>query len=303
MIRIRVPASSANMGAGFDTLGIALNLYSVLEVSETESGLKIITNTSGGTVHNDESNLVYRAMKRVFEEVGYRPSGIYINQNSQIPMTRGLGSSSACIIGGMLGANVISGRKLSYNEVLGLATEMEGHPDNVGPALYGGLCISARTGGAVAVKSTKLQNNLKFAVMIPDFFVATRKSRGALPEFVSMSDAAANISSALMFYYSLTSGDFSQLRYGVRDKLHQPYRKRYVDGFDDIVNKTYEAGSLATYLSGSGPTVMAIIDGDGAEFATEMEKYFRDNSHKWKCTVLECDNVGAVVSEHTNKVN
>ena len=298
MIRIRVPASSANMGAGFDTLGIALNLYSVLEVSETESGLEIITHTNGGIAHNDESNLVYRAMKRVFDEVEYTPSGLYIKQESKIPMTRGLGSSSACIVGGMLGANVISGRRLSYNDILNLASDMEGHPDNVGPALYGGLCISANVGKRTVVKSTKLCNNLKFAVMIPDFFVATRKSRGALPDFVAMRDAAANISSALMLYHSLVSGDFSELRYGVRDMLHQPYRKRYVDGFDDIVKKTYESGALATYLSGSGPTIMSIIDGDNTEFANSMGKFFRDNSHKWKCTILECDNVGSVVSVH-----
>ena len=298
MIRIRVPASSANMGAGFDTLGIALNLYSVLEVSETESGLEIITRTNGGIAHNDETNLVYRAMKRVFDEVDYKPSGLYIKQESKIPMTRGLGSSSACIVGGMLGANVISGRKMSYNDILNLASDMEGHPDNVGPALYGGLCISANVGKRTVVKSTKICNNLKFAVMIPDFFVATRKSRGALPDFVAMRDATANISSSLMLYYSLVSGDFSELRYGVRDMLHQPYRKRYVDGFDDIVKKTYESGALATYLSGSGPTIMSIIDGDNTDFASSMEKFFRDNSHKWKCTILECDNVGSVVSVH-----
>ena len=134
--------------------------------------------------------------------------------------------------------------------------------------------------------------------MIPDFFVATRKSRGALPDFVAMRDATANISSALMLYHSLVSGDFSELRYGVRDMLHQPYRKRYVDGFDDIVKKTYESGALATYLSGSGPTIMSITDGDNTDFAADMEKFFRDNSHKWKCTILECDNVGSVVSVH-----
>ena len=298
MIRIRVPASSANMGAGFDTLGIALNLYSVLNVSETDGGLEIITHTNGGMVHNNESNLIYRAMKRVFDEVGYKPDGLFIKQESKIPMTRGLGSSSACIVGGMLGANVISGRELSYNDILNLATDMEGHPDNVGPALYGGLCISAKVGRNTVVKSTKLCNNLKFAVMIPDFFVATRKSRGALPEFVALKDASANISSALMLYYSLVSGDFSELRYGVRDRLHQPYRKRYVDGFDDIVKKTYDTGSLATYLSGSGPTIMSIIDGENTDFKQTMEKFFRDNSHKWKCIILECDNVGSVVSIH-----
>ena len=121
MIRVRVPASSANMGAGFDTLGVALNLYSVLEVRERKSGLEIVTLANGGTVHNDKSNLVYRAMERVFEKTGYYPEGLYIKQDSKIPMTRGLGSSSACIVGGMLAANVLSGRQLSYNEILHLA--------------------------------------------------------------------------------------------------------------------------------------------------------------------------------------
>lgn len=297
MIKVRVPATSANMGAGFDTLGVALNLYSVLEVSETESGLEIITFTNGGTVHNDKTNLVYRSMDRVFGEVGYLPKGIRIKQDSKIPMTRGLGSSSACIVGGMLAANALSGRKLSYSDILQLATEMEGHPDNVGPAMYGGLCISADVGGKVVSKSTKLLNKLKFAVMIPDFFVATKKSRGVLPQSVSISDAAANISSALMFYKSIVDGDFDMLRYGVSDRLHQPYRKQYVDGIDEIFDKTYAYGSLATYISGSGPTIMSILNGDADKFKTDMERFFCEAMHKWRCIILECDNVGSVVWE------
>lgn len=296
MIRVRVPASSANMGAGFDTLGIALNLYSVLEVEETDSGLEIITRTHGGVVHNDKTNLVYRAMDEVFNAVGYVPKGIKINQDSKIPMTRGLGSSSACIIGGMLAANVISGRQLKYKEILNLATKMEGHPDNVAPALYGGLCVSADIDGKTVVNSTKLLHNIKFAVMIPDFFVATRKSRGVLPDTVDFGDAAGNISSALMFYSSLVKGDFKSLRYGVGDKLHQPYRKHYIDGFDEIFDMTYQCGSYATYLSGSGPTIMSIIDGDDYSFRGRMEQFFSDNAHKWRCMILECDNVGSVVS-------
>ena len=251
MIRVRVPASSANMGAGFDSLGVALNLYSNLEIEETEGGLQIISSTMGGTVHNDKKNLVYRAMERVFDEVNYVPKGIRIKQESKIPMTRGLGSSSSCIIGGMLAANVMSGRRLSYPEILNLAADMEGHPDNVGPALYGGLCISASIDGRTVVKSTKLCYDLKFAVMIPDFYVATKKSREALPQTVRLKDAADNISSALMFYNSVISGDFENLRYGVNDKIHQPYRKRYIEGYDEIFDKTYELGSCATYLSGS----------------------------------------------------
>lgn len=296
MIRVRVPASSANMGAGFDSLGVALNLYSNLEIEETEGGLQIISSTMGGTVHNDMKNLVYRAMERVFDEVNYVPKGIRIKQESKIPMTRGLGSSSSCIIGGMLAANVMSGRRLSYPEILNLAADMEGHPDNVGPALYGGLCISASIDGRTVVKSTKLCYDLKFAVMIPDFYVATKKSREALPQTVRLKDAADNISSALMFYNSVISGDFENLRYGVNDKIHQPYRKRYIEGYDEIFDKTYELGSCATYLSGSGPTIISILNGESNGFKSKMEQFFSEKSHKWRCLILECDNVGSVVS-------
>lgn len=297
MIRVRVPATSANMGAGFDTLGIALNLYSHLETAERESGLEIVTINNTGTAFNDKRNLIYRAMSQVFDTVGYSPRGLYIKQDSKIPMTRGLGSSSACIIGGMLAANVMSGRKLSYHEILKLATDMEGHPDNVGPALYGGFCVSAKEAGDVFVKGAKLAPGLKFAVMIPDFFVATRKSRGALPENIPLRDAAQNISSALLFRDALISGDFDLLRYGVEDRLHQPYRKNYIDGFDEIFNETYKLGSKATYLSGSGPTIISILTGDGEDFKNKMSSFFSGSLYSWKCLLLECDNVGSVVSE------
>ncbi len=297
MIRVRVPATSANMGSGFDTLGVALNLYSKLEIEETSGGLEIITLNNSGNVQNDKTNLVYRAMDHIFREVGYSPKGLKIKQDSAIPMTRGLGSSSACIVGGMLAANALSGRKLSYSEIMDLAVEMEGHPDNAAPALYGGFCVSARDCGKVYVKSIKLKNDLKFAVMIPDFFVATRKSRGVLPETVSLKDAAFNISRASMLQAALTSGDYDLLRIGAEDRLHQPYRKSYIDGFDHIFEHTYKIGAKATYLSGSGPTIMSILTGSGEAFKSDMESFFSENSHKWKCMLLECDNVGSVLSE------
>ncbi|MGN0161958.1 MAG: hypothetical protein ACI4EA_00055, partial [Candidatus Ornithomonoglobus sp.] len=151
------------------------------------------------------------------------------------------------------------------------------------------------------VKSEKLENNLRFAVMIPDFYVATKKSRGALPELVHLRDAADNISSALILHEALVTGDYDLLRFGVRDKLHQPYRKGYIGGFDEIFDKTYDCGSKATYLSGSGPTIMSILTGDGIEFRQRMESFFRENSHSWKCMLLEVDNVGAVVSARQYK--
>ncbi len=297
MIKVRVPATSANMGAGFDTLGVALNLYSRMEFEEIPEGLLIYSANASEHAPRDENNLIYRAMKSVFDETGYEPTGVKIVQNSRIPMTRGLGSSSACIVGGMLAANVMSGRKLSYKEIMHLAAKMEGHPDNAGPALYGGFCVSMTEETETIVKSAKLPPTIKFAVMIPDYFVATRKSRGALPEEIPIRDAAFNISRALMFRDCLISGDMKTLRYAVEDRMHQRYRKEYIDGMDEIFEKTYELGSCATYLSGSGPTIVSVLDKDYMEFNSGMRGFFEKNSHQWTCMILSVDNVGAALCE------
>lgn len=297
MIKLRVPASSANMGAGFDTLGVALGLYNRMTIEEIPEGLEIVNKNTQSYIPRDTNNLIYRAMMYLFENVGYKPKGCRITQNSQIPMTRGLGSSSACIVGGMLAANIISGRTLNYNKIIHLASKMEGHPDNVGPALYGGFCVSLTDGGTTIIKSTKINSDIKFAVIIPDYFIATKKSRGVLPSKVDFRDAVYNISHASMLQAALISGDMDALKIAVRDKMHQQYRKSYIDGMEEIFEKTYELGSCATYLSGSGPTILSVLNGDYDGFGCGMREYFNANSLGWKCMILPIDNVGAVVSE------
>lgn len=297
MIKLRVPATSANMGAGFDTLGIAVGLYNRITVEEIPKGLEIINYDKQSFVPGDSNNLIYRAMNEIFNYVNYTPKGYRITQSSNIPMTRGLGSSSACIIGGMLAANIISGRQLTYQEIIHLAAKMEGHPDNVGPALFGGFCVSLTEGDRTIIKSTKLKSHIKFAVIIPDFFVATKKSRGVLPSQVDFKDAVFNVGHASMFQAAMITGDMEALRIGVKDVLHQQYRKSYVENMDEIFEKTYSLGSNATYLSGSGPTILSILDHDYEKFAAGMQKYFEENMLKWKCMILSIDNVGAVVSE------
>ncbi|MCH5209943.1 MAG: homoserine kinase [Oscillospiraceae bacterium] len=296
MIKIRVPASSANMGAGFDTLGVALGLYNRIEIEEIPEGLEVINKNAHGFIPKDKNNLIYRSMLYLFEHVGYKAKGYRIGQNSSIPMTRGLGSSSACIVGGMLAANIISDRQLSYEEIIHLAAKMEGHPDNVGPAMYGGFCVSLTDEDKTIIKSTKLKNNIRFAALIPDYFMATRKSRGVLPPKVDFQDAVYNISHASMFQAAMLTGDMKALRIGAKDMLHQQYREVYVEGMEDIFEKTYSLGSHATYLSGSGPTIMSVLSGEYSAFRNSMQKYFIENSLKWRCMILPVDNVGAVVS-------
>lgn len=284
------------MGAGFDTLGVAVGLYNRMEIEEIPSGLHVINRNTQSYIPRDTNNLIYRAMLCLFEHVGYEPKGYRIAQNSNIPMTRGLGSSSACIVGGMLAANIISGRTLSYNEIIHLAATMEGHPDNVGPALFGGFCVSLTDGGTTIIKSTKIESHIKFAVTVPDFFVATKKSRGVLPSQVDFKDAVYNIGHASMMQAAMLTGDMKALETATRDKMHQQYRKSYIDGMEQIFEKTYSLGSHATYLSGSGPTVMSILDSGYDEFKAGMTRYFEENNLKWKCMILPIDNVGSVVS-------
>lgn len=296
MIYVRVPATSANMGAGFDSLGIAMGLYNTLRISEIDSGI-VVYNNSKDYIPIGEKNLVYRAICRVFDEVGYVKKGIRIIQNSDIPVTRGLGSSSACIVGGMLAANVISGRKLSYPEILNLAAQLEGHPDNVTPALFGGFCTAAMDNGKTVYSSNKLSPKLKLAIMVPDFFVSTRASRSGLPENVTLKDTSYNISRATLLTSLLINGKYDDLKYAVEDKIHQNYRKNNIPHFDDIVEKSYAYGSKATYLSGSGPTMVSLLADNYAEFERNMAGFLGTFQGKWSVKVLSIDNVGAILKE------
>lgn len=296
MVYVRVPATSANMGSGFDSLGIALGIYNTLRISEIESGI-VVYNNSKEYIPIGEKNLVYRAIMRVFDEVGYEKKGIKIIQNSEIPVTRGLGSSSACIIGGMLAANVFSGRKLSYKEILNLATEFEGHPDNVTPALFGGFCVAATENGNTVYTSNKLDPKLKAAIMVPDFFLSTRASRGALPEMVPLKDASYNISRASLLTTALINGKYDDLKYAVGDRLHQDVRKENVPHFDEIMKKSYELGAKATYLSGSGPTMVSLISEDYEDFEKNMAEFLGTLDSKFNIKICSIDNVGAILKE------
>lgn len=295
MIKVRVPATSANMGAGFDSLGIALSLYNTIYVEETARGLVIENKRVGEYVPTGEKNLIYRAIKKVFDKTQYSGRGLRIIQDSEIPMTRGMGSSSACIIGGMLAANVLSGRKLSYSEILDLAAEMEGHPDNVVPALYGGFCTSVMTEGHTLFKSVKLEKPVAFEAMVPDFFVSTRKSRVSLPDMVTHKDAAYNAGHAALFSVAMATGDFEKLRVAVKDKLHQPYRAAYIDNMNETFEEAYKNGAYAVWLSGSGPTIIAMCDSQNESFGDSMKCYFDRIGHKTNCHRLTIDNVGAIV--------
>lgn len=297
MVEVRVPASSANMGPGFDCFGIALSMYNTIRVEETDAGLKIIRSGGDDYVPQDKSNLIYRAVIRAFDEVGYSPKGLKISQKSEIPMTRGLGSSSSCIVGGLIAGNIISGRQLDATRIFELACKLEGHPDNAAPALYGGFCISCIDEGRIFRKTVRPAGNIKFVAMIPDYFVPTKKSRSHLPKAVTTEDASFNVSHAAMLALAFATGDFNNLDIFVHDRLHQPYREAMIDHMEEIFEKSAELGALASYLSGSGPTVIAVLRAEDMSFAENMRRYFKEKNIDRRCVELAIDNVGAIAVE------
>lgn len=297
MVEVRVPASSANVGPGYDSFGIALTLYNSIRVSETDKGLYIKNINAPEYIPINSNNLVYRAVIRAFDEVGYSPRGLKISQKSQIPMTRGLGSSSACIVGGLVAGNILSGRQLTSQRIFELANELEGHPDNVAPALFGGFCVSCIDDGKLLRQTIRLKNDIKFVAMVPKYYVGTRKSRNLIPEKIKTVDASFNLSHAASLALSFATGDYKNLSVYCKDKIHQQYRKTVVDDLDDIIEKSVECGALAAYLSGSGPTVIAIINGDDNHFIQKITDYFSKSDIKRDCILLSCDNTGAVAVE------
>ena len=297
-VKVRVPGSSANMGPGFDSLGLALTLYNYIEAEETDGGLEIIIEDAETKEYlpTDEKNLVYKAMKYLFEKAGYNPKGLKLTLTSEVPVTRGLGSSSACIVGGLVAANELSGKKFSAREIMSMATKLEGHSDNVCAAYLGGFTVSVFDKDEVFYYSHKINGDLKCVVLIPDYAVTTQKARNTLPGYYPKRDVAFNISHASLLVASIVSGNYENLLCAIDDRVHEPYRKIFIDGYQKLYNKLKSYGALGTFISGSGPTLASIIEADDAEFFYEDIKEYTDKAFPtWRILLLDIDNEGAKV--------
>lgn len=296
MIRIQVPATSANLGSGFDSLGIALTLYN--QVWMEESDAIDISCKDGVAVPTDENNLIFWAARRLYELCGRKLPGMKIIQLNNIPMARGLGSSSACIVAGIMGANRILGTPLGRQDLINLAAEIEGHPDNTTPAIEGGLAASAIEAGRVYSVSVPVSEKIRFALFIPPFELKTEMARSVLPQQYSRADAVYNLSRSALMAASLFSGRLENLRVAVQDKIHQPYRSGLIDHLDDVFRLSYELGSLGTYISGAGPTIIAMVPADQAEnFSQLAVSHLRKKEiDGWQVKVLTTDPQGAQIS-------
>lgn len=294
MIRIRIPATSANLGAGFDCLGLAVNLYNTVDMAESDR--LEIASTDGTWVPTTRQNMIYSSAERLYEICGRKLEGLRILQQNPIPMTRGLGSSSACIVGGLVGANVLLGSPCSKADLVNIASDLEGHPDNTTPALLGGIVTAVLEGEQVYWVKQEVATSLRLVAIIPDFKLSTEEARKALPQTVSHMDARYNLSRAALFSASLLQGKYENLRIAVGDRLHQPYRMKLIAHADEVFRKAYELNAYAVYISGAGPTMMAIVDGADAAFAPRLREYLGGLAlDGWEIKELSIDNVGAIV--------
>lgn len=297
MITVHIPATSANVGAGFDTLGLALSLGNSVVMEEAD-GCHIAA-IDGQDVPTGPENMVYKAAKLLYDECGAPFSGLTIRQNSPIPMARGLGSSSACIVGGLIGANALLKNPCTRDELLTIAAGMEGHPDNVAPALLGGLVASCIQDGKVYSVKKEISPMLAFAAFIPDFKLFTEEARAVLPEQVPHKDAVYNLSRAALCQAALCEGRLDLLPVVTGDRLHQPYRLPLVPGGEDIFELALDAGARAVWISGAGPAILAVVEERderfwaAAEEALVAAKYNGTPAGRFSLLRLRPDNLGA----------
>ena len=300
-----MPATSANLGPGFDALGLALDLWNTLDLSPGDADALVATGEGQTELAGCQTTIAHDGAHRVLRALGCDVLGVHLQMHNEIPLARGLGSSSAAIVGGMLAANAWAqaahGKSLSPRQLLQMATQIEGHPDNVAPALMGGLVAAAceQTGETLDVAAVRvpIKNWPQFAVWIPDAELSTHKARGVLPANVSRADAIYNLSRAALLVAALTTGDFDALREALKDRLHQAQRAPLVPGFDAIVDAATGAGALGATLSGAGPTILAWIapDADAENVRAQMEASAGSSHVAGRALLLSASESGATV--------
>ena len=301
-VRVRVPGTSANCGPGFDCLGLACTVYNDLELRLTrEPGLSITMTGEGATnIPCDNRNIVWRSAQYLLEKAGkdkeYR--GAVIHMKNRVPLSRGLGSSATAIVAGLTAANALIGNPFNRREILQFATDIEGHPDNVAPAIFGGFTVNAVTNGRVDCFSFLPRFRMKFVVAVPNFPLSTRMARKVLPTEVPMKDAIFNIGRASMLVAALTRGNERYLRLGLDDALHQPYRAELIPGMYDVFKAARRAGAAGATLSGAGPCLIAyVLEHRHAEEAVgkAMLEAFRKHDVDARILTLDLDTHGAQI--------
>ena len=292
----RIPASTTNLGPGFDVLGLALQLYSTVELEETEGGREVdVAGIDVDKIPCTPENVGLQAAERIFELSGNQPKGLRFILTNGIPAVRGLGGSGTAILGGLLTANLLCGEPFSQTELLNFACEIEGHPDNVAASLLGSLVVSVMDSDVVHTLKLDCGTDLHVVAAIPDFPLSTREARQVLPKSVEFKDAVYNVSRSSLLVAAVATGNFGMLSHAMADRLHQPYRISLIPGYDEIAEAATQAGALSVALSGAGPTIAAYCTTAMHEVAEKMSQAFARHQVACDVKILPIDATGATV--------
>jgi homoserine kinase len=296
-VRVTVPASSANFGPGFDVLAVALALHNVAELGESDTLSVEIEGEGAATLPRDGRNVVVRAARLVYEAAGRRLGGLTIRQRNGIPPGRGLGSSGSAWLAGILGANALLGSPLGPDAVMDLAVGQEGHPDNLGASLHGGVTVTCWDAETRSVVSLPVPEGVEFAVLVPDFEASTAAARAAFPASYPQADAVYNVTRVALLVAAWTQGRWDVVGQAMTDRLHQPYRGRAMfPWLDGVLAAAREAGALGAALSGAGPSVLGLAPaGASTGVASAMTEALRKAGHSGSARVLAADTRGAQV--------
>lgn len=311
-ISVKVPATTANIGPGFDCLGMALPIYNTITIEETVlpgTGVEInvLADENVGEeftlehIPMDENSIIYKAVELLYNSIGQTPSELKINIHSQIPIARGLGSSASVIVGGLIAANELLGRPADEAALLSIATEVEGHPDNITPAIVGGLVISAKEDdGSIVYRKLDWPEEWVLTVCIPEYELATDISRSVLPAEVPMKDAVYNAQRMAMFVEAVHTKDAELMKLALRDKLHQPYRMKLVPGLEKIMqNLKHEENVLGCVLSGAGPSILIIsLKNDLERIRAMVKDIWNDLNLKAEVLTLPVEKNGAQILQN-----
>jgi len=287
MVNIRVPATTANVGVGFDCLGIALNLYNYFTFEEID-GFSI---QGCEKRFQNKDNLVYTSFLKTLSFLDKKVAGVSIVMNSNIPVSRGLGSSATCVVGGVLGAYALTNTKINKEDILKICVEIEGHPDNVAPAIYGGLQACYQSVNEVVRVDYLVDDRFSFLALIPNFETNTKEARKVLPKVLPFENAVQNSAKLSVILKGFEMYDANILTLAMNDEVHEPYRKGLIHEYEKVKAICNNIESVCFYISGSGSTLMNIMRSD--IHVNEIQKQVEQLTYGWKCKLLKVDKIGA----------
>ena len=286
-IRIRVPATSANIGSGFDCIGIAFQRYNTFEFEKIPAGVEFV---GCDDIYANMNNLSYIAYKAVCDRLGAKPWVKITELSIDVPVSRGLGSSATLIVAGAIAANALNGDRLTKEQIFSICNEIEGHPDNIAAAIYGGLCASVVIDGTPVTVKYPVSEEIFFTAVVPDFEVSTREARLTLPKQISYTDAVFNLSRTAILPHAMESANFSLIKIATQDRIHERYKRCLFRNISEVEAAAYGCGAISFLISGAGSTCLCISD---KPICKELNEIISGLENKWKAFSLTVDSDGA----------